>query len=351
MKRPVPVVLTAVLLGLFAAFQLLIVVLMVITGVVVLHKGLPGSGPNAPLPPSFLPGLFFGMSVFAAAIAVWLIFTLIGLVRMRLWARYSVLVIAGLMAAFGGLLMVSSFAIPFLAPAMPTAANQPTVDPHVMRGMFFVFGAIYALVTAIGVALLVYFNQATTRALFLLNTPVNLDPPNTSTGRVRPTAVTVISWIYLVSGPLCLVYLFLPFPAFFLGFVLYGTAAHALYLFFGGLVFAIGYGLLRLHNWARLTVFALFAICPIQMVMFLTPWGRHQFQAYMDAANAFNEHLLGAQAVQPNIAMSPGAIVFFCVLGMAGYGVVLWLLHRHRAAFTPAPPAPPMPASVEPVAG
>jgi hypothetical protein len=32
---------------------------------------------------------------------------------------------------------------------------------------------------------------------------------------------------------------------------------------------------------------------------------------------------------------------------MAFLGVVLWLLHRHREAFTPAPPPPPMPPRPE----
>ena len=348
MKRPVPVILTAVLLGLFAAFQLLLTVMMVVVGFLALHKGLPGPQTPMPLSPSFLPVMFFVMSLLTAALAVWLIMTLIGLVRLRSWARYSVLVIAGLMVAFGGLLMVSSFAMPFLMAAIPTAPGQPPVDPHTMRGVVLITGAGYGLVAALGVALLVYFNLAKTRTVFLQNAPVILEPPNTITGKVRPTAITVIAWLYLVSGPFCLLYLFLPFPAFLFGFVLYGMAARLVYLVFGALACAIGYGLLRLHNGARLAVFWLFAFCPLQAIVLCTPWGRSQMHAYMDA---FNAHMYVNQPMAANPFMSPGPIIFFSLLGMAVYGFVLWLLHRHRDAFVAGPPLPPLAADAQLAAG
>ena len=336
MKRPVPVVLSAILLGLLAAVQLIGTVSMFLMGFISLHKGLPGPPGPTPFSPSFLPILFFLTSVFTTALAVWCILTLIGLVRLRSWARYSILVIAGCMAGFGAISTVTSFAMPFL---MPPATTQPAPDPHMMRVVFFVGGAIYGIITAIGVALLVYYNLAKTRALFLQNAPVSLDPPNTSTGRPRPTAVTVISWIYLVSAPFCLIYVFLPLPTFLLGFVVYGLAAHLIYLVLSVLMFTIGYGLLRLWNGARLSVFALFALCPLQVIVLLTPWGTRQFRTYMDA---FNTHMYANQPVPQNPALSPGALLLFSFLGMAGYGVILWLLHRHRVAFTPAPPPPPL---------
>jgi hypothetical protein len=344
MKRPVPVVLSAILLGLFAAFQLLGVVLMVVVGLVALHKGLPASPGPQLIPPSMMPVLFFAMSVFSAALAVWFILTLIGLVRFRSWARYSLLVIAGLMAAFGGISMLTSFAMPFLMPTLPATAGQPPPDPGQLRMIFFAAGAFYGLVAALGAALLVYFNLAKTRALFLQSAPVVVGPPKTSTGRVRPTSVTVISWMYLISGPLCLLYVFLPFPTFLFGFILRGLAAHLVYALIAVLTFAIGYGLYRLREEARIAVFVLSVLCPIQLAVLLTPWGRGQFTTYMDSING---SLYNGQVAAPNVFANTGALVFFTVLAMAFLGVVLWLLHRHREAFTPAPPPPPMPPRPE----
>jgi hypothetical protein len=322
--------------------------MMVGVGFLALHQGLPGPQAPMPFPPSFLPMLFFMTSLMTTAIAVWLIMTLIGLVRLRSWARYSVLVIAGLMAAFGGLLMVSSFAMPFLMSAMPVAPGQTPVDPHMMHGIFFVTGAIYGLVAALGVALLVYFNLAKTRAVFLQNAPVDAVPPNTITGKPRPTAITIIAWIYMVSGPFCLLYLLLPFPMFLFGFVLYGAAARLVYLVLGLLTFAIGYGLYRLHNGARLAVLGLFALCPLQAIVLCTPWGRGQFHVYMDA---FEAHMYGGQPMAANPFMSPGPIIFFSLLGMAVYGFVLWLLQRYRDAFVAGPPLPPLAADAQAAAG
>ena len=145
MKRPVSVSVSAIFLGLLAALQLFFAVSLVVTGFLVLHKDLPASSTPGPFPPSFLPILLLAMSIVLAAFAVWSILTLIGLVRLQSWARYSVLVIAGLMAGFGGMLMVSSFAMPFLMPAMPAAANQTAVDPRMLRGVFLVAGAIYEI--------------------------------------------------------------------------------------------------------------------------------------------------------------------------------------------------------------
>jgi hypothetical protein len=340
MKRPVPVILSAILLGLFAALQLVFMVLLIVAGTVFLKHGMPSTPGPQPFPPSMMPALMFGLSVCSAAIAVWLILTLIGLVRLRSWARYSVLVIAGLMAGFGGISMLTSFAMPFLMPSLPATAGQPAPDPSMMRIIFFATGGFYALVTALGVALLVYFCLAKTRAVFLSNAPARLGPPNTSTGRERPTAITVISWIYMISAPLCLIYAFLPYPAFLFGIIFDGYAAHGIYLFFGALTFAIGYGLYRLREEARKAMFVVFTFLPIQIVVLLTPWGSHQFQLAMVAINSA---MYSGQLAPSNPFGSTGMILFFMTVAMVPYGVVLWLLHRHRAAFTPAPPAPPMP--------
>ncbi len=322
--------------------------MMIAVGFMVHKEGMPPSAGPQPFPPSLMPAFMFGMSVLFAAFAVWFILTLIGLVRLRFWARYSLLVIAGLMAALGGISMVTSFAMPFLMPALSATPNQSAADPGIMRIIFFVTGAFYGLVAALGVALLVYFNLARTRALFLLSAPVSVGPPNTSTGRARPTSITVISWMYMICGPLCCLYVFVPFPAFILGFILYGFAAHCMYALIGIITFVIGYGLFRLREAARLGVYALFALCPVQTVVLLTPWGARQFRLCMDAINAAT---YAGRQPPPNVFASPGVIVFFMLLTTALYGIVLWLLHRHRVAFTPAPSPPSLPSYSEPIEG
>ena len=337
MRRPIPVILTTILLGLFAALQLLGAAGMVALGFFTLHKTLPTppGAPPSPLPPSLLPVVMLVSSLFYLALAVWCILTLIGLVRLRSWARYSVLVIAGLMATFSAFAMLVSLVMPHLMPTMPVS-SQSGVSPHAIQGVIFlVIGAIYAVLVAIGVALLIYYNLPATRALFLQDAPIDLTPPNTSTGRPRPTAIAIISWFFMISSPFLLVYAFLPLPAYLFGIVINGFAARIVYVVFSLVSFAIGYGFYRLIAQARILLVAWMAFGVVNMLAVLTPWGSRNFRAYMDR---FTPHYA---AVTPNPFFSIAFIMVMLAISLAFYGFVLWLVHRHRVAFTPAPPPPP----------
>jgi hypothetical protein len=337
MNRPVPVTLSAILLGLLAALQLLYALGIITAGFLFLHKGFPAPPPT-PYPPSFLPIMMFAMALFCVALAVWSIVTLVGLVRLRSWARYSVLVIAGCVTAIGAILTLTFFAMPFL---MAATEPQPAPNPATMHGVFFVAGTLFALFTAIGIALLVYFNLAKTRALFLQNAPVNLDPPNTSTGRPRPTAITILSWILIISTPFCGIYAFFPLPAFFFGFILYGLGAHVVFAAFAIVSLTIGLGLLRLHWEARIAAFAWLGFGFLNMFAILTPWGSRNFRLYMDKFAVSS-----STAPTPIVFNSTGIVIVSCLIGAAFNLILLWLLHRHREAFTPAPPAPSLPADL-----
>jgi hypothetical protein len=141
-------------------------------------------------------------------------------------------------------------------------------------------------------------------------------------------------------------------PTFLFGFIVSGLKAHVVYVVIALVSVAIGYGLLRLRNSARLAVFWWSAFCPANIVVLLTPWGKHQFNQYMAIMNAFNARLLPAQTnPAPNFAASPAALIFFSLIATVCIGVVLWLLHRHRVAFTPLPSSPLAPGIPAPTAG
>jgi hypothetical protein len=56
-------------------------------------------------------------------------------------------------------------------------------------------------------------------------------------------------------------------------------------------------------------------------------------------------------ATTPNPFLSTGFIAVCGVLTLAFNAFILWLLFRHRDAFTPAPPAPPAPLFDAPLPG
>jgi hypothetical protein len=346
MKRPIPVILSAILLGLLALLQLAGAVSMVAAGFLFL-KGAPfrATPTPMPLPASFLPIMMFALSLFYAALAVWSIWTLVGLVRMRSWARYSILVIAGCVTLFGGIATLTSIAMPFLM-RNAQLATQTAPNPDLLRGTFLFMGVISGIFTAVAIALLVYYNLAKTRALFQQYAPVNLDPPNTSTGRPRPTAITIISWFFLISGPFMLIYALLPIPAYVLGFVVYGIAARMVYATFALVTFALGYGLFRLRSEARIAFIAWIAFGFLNMAAILTPWGSRNFDAYMEKFRLNN-----SVAPTPNLFAGHQLVLFSFLFATAINLFILWLLHRHREAFTPAPPPPPMPILDAPFAG
>jgi hypothetical protein len=330
MRRPLPVILSAILLGIFAAFQLLAAAGMIFVAVVTRNKSLPAMPPGpTPLPASFLPVLFVVLALVYVAFAAWFIATLIGLVRLRSWARYSQLVIAGLMTAFAGVGLLMLAIMPSM---MPTTGPVP--NANIMHGVFLFIGLIYAISIAIGIAQLIYFNRARTRAIFLGDVSLPLAPPNTFTGKRRPTAITILSWLFMIAGPMTVLYAFFPLPVLVFGFVYYGVAAHVSYAAIGLLCFAIGYGLYRLRPESRIALFAWMVIGFLNLLALFTPWGARNFNAYM-------EHFAIQNAAGTFSAVHP-IIIFSSVFATGCNLFILWLLYRHRDAFIPAPPPPPV---------
>jgi hypothetical protein len=76
-------------LGLAALLPLLAAAFMAFAGLLVGHQAAP------PELPHFAILLILAVGIFDAILAVWAILTVIGIVRLRLWARYSILIIGG----------------------------------------------------------------------------------------------------------------------------------------------------------------------------------------------------------------------------------------------------------------
>jgi hypothetical protein len=339
MKRPLGIVLSAIVLSLAALFLLLMAAVLVAVTFFANHQ----PSPALALPHSAIY-LFLAVSIVYTGLAVWAILTIIGIVRLRSWARYSILIIGGGLAAIGASCVFGTI-LGRVLHIFPT--QQPGVDPRLMTITLVVMTTLYALVAGIGVWWLIYFNLRTTRELFLNPALLALSPDGVDRGPTgAPIAIKILGYLFLF-GTLCFIILtFLPFPVFFCGFVFPGKASHLLYLALG-LVWALaGYGLLRLKESARRLTIAILVFGCFNALLAFLPW-------YQERLRQYAAHLT---SMTPDMAVQPAPINYTGSM-MITYGLfglilnlfALWLLHRHRSAFIPpAATMKPIPNSVKP---
>jgi hypothetical protein len=332
MKRPIGLILSAIALSLAALFLLLMTAVMAFAGV------FAGRQPSIAASPHLEIYFALAFSLFYAALAVWAILTVIGILRLRPWARYSILIIGGGLAVFA---ILSFFGTLVSRSMLPTLqSQQPAADPHLMSIIFLFMAAINLLIAAVGIWWLVYFNQRSVRELFA---NPNLLLPTAAGASSRfgqtPTAIKIIGGVLLFSSACCLFCVLLPFPAFFLGFILPPPATHILYLCFAAFTGWMGYGLLNLKESARLSTMAFQLLGCANVALASLPWYRVQFRLYMTQITSYMPTMPGQ--FQVSLRNATTLIIFTVIWCLLIYGIVLWLLHRHRAAFkTPTPPPP-----------
>jgi hypothetical protein len=198
-------------------------------------------------PAFMLPVLIF-FWIFLLLCGLFLSVVGIQVIRLRNWARISLLVIAGLMLFFG----VMGIAVIFVTLFVSTPA-----DPRVSRGLLAAMLAlIYGIPTAISLCWLILFTRSSVVAQF--HDFAALQPPRAPSAMSVfnnpecPLAVRIIGW-YL--GSFILVIPFIPFlpssvPAMYFGKVFFGPAALGVYAFNFALISIPGIGLLLLKRWS-----------------------------------------------------------------------------------------------------
>jgi hypothetical protein len=363
MKRPIGLILSAIVLSLTALFLLLLTALMVFAGIHVRNQPssfvVPSAGPSAL--PHLLTYLMLAVSVFYIILTVWAILTVIGILRLRSWGRYSILIIGGGLSALGLIAALFTLLGRTTFSAQPT---QPLLDPHIMSAVFLVMTVFYLFIAAIGIWWLAYFNLRPIRNLFnspapaqtyyaplspeaygttrTLNPPV--DPSNGffSSPEHTPTAIKFVGWFLLIGAILCLPLVFLPIPAFLLGFIIPVRTSHFLFLAIFLIAAYIGYGLLKLRNSARLATIVFLCFGLLNSAISLLPWYQNRFREYIAQFMAKFTAMIPTIPGQPTpIYTDPtSTIIFNAVVVIAINIYVLWLLRRHRTAFNPPPPLP-----------
>jgi hypothetical protein len=174
MKRPAGVTASAVILAILSLLQIVFGLCMALAGTLSHEKGSPAAA---------LPGwvgiIMYELCAIFLIFAVWGIATAIGLNGLRRWARFSTIIIGGLMAVFGLLMMLGGL-VAFVAPQL-SAASAAT--PHLqsaqlmVRAVLGVMELIYAAIAGVGVWWLIYFNRKRVREAFAPHVELPVHPP------------------------------------------------------------------------------------------------------------------------------------------------------------------------------
>ena len=238
-KASAPSVIAAAVVAILGALFSLVIAAIGFMGASA--NSLPTSSPE--LPP-FLRYWVLGVMVFIACLSLFGIATGVGLLRLRNWARVSVLVWAGAAIFFGA----SGILVIFVTGFLP-AANFPVEGIWLFRLML---AAVYGAPLAVGIWWLILFTRKEIRSQFAREvTPVDLSVPQRQRPRC-PVPIVVLAWFLISSAANVVILPFLPFrfPALLFGRVIPGTPGIVIFLLICVLFVVAGVGLLKLKRWS-----------------------------------------------------------------------------------------------------
>ena len=142
MNRPIGITVSAIV----AAFGSIIMLLFAVLAIASLFTVAP-----RPQPPN-TPQLVIAGAAMCAAFAVIGVWTSVGLIRLRSWARTSILIFAGFLVVSCILSLLMSMAVP--------------IPPEFAENFRLIMTVMFGIPVAIGVWWLIQFNTPSTKAAF-----------------------------------------------------------------------------------------------------------------------------------------------------------------------------------------
>lgn len=371
-RRPVGVIVCVIALGCICLFLILSAIGAGLGAALAPHIPIPPAANGAPPPP---PGLLAGTMLFSAlfylTIAAWGGTTLVGLIRMRTWARISMIIIGGGLIIAGLLGAAGMSAAQMLSARAPMPPNTDLRALHVT----FVLMTMFSLgIAGVGIWWIIYFLLRSTRDAFrTASLPESKTAPNgendyrataSTSGPItdftvahppnvyvpaeryslppeemalhaqrfsRPISILMIAILLLVGSFSALLQMMSPFPLFFFSVMLSGWPAHLMMLMWCAVCGVSGIGLLKLQKSAWFLAFGLFALIIVNGLSLLLPGARDRFTAYLRLV--IDRSSMGL----PRPQFTPAAINILVLSGVVFAllfaGTILILLWRARRAF------------------
>ncbi|HKS81900.1 MAG TPA: hypothetical protein VJR23_10390 [Candidatus Acidoferrales bacterium] len=304
--------------------------------------------------PSFLGPILIFEVIFLVGLAGWGIATGVGLIRLRNWARISMIVFSVLLVICT---LVPALLFMFVPLPIPSNAKDPEMMARIMTMMRVVIEGFGLGLAALGIWWLYFFAKQSTRAQFAggsygaasaapaVASGLQFDVPPPMRRLGRPVSITVIAVLLIIPAcfaPLSLIEMRVVFPGqqlpfMFFGIFVTGSIGVALFLALMVAQAIAGVGLLKLRPWARILAIWLEAYTLLNMVAtFALPSGRARFDEWMNSlmASEFNRIKVPAQIdMKPMLAMISKSAVWGVVIWLPVFAVIIWFLVKEKEAF------------------
>ena len=281
---------------------------------------------SAPAPPIGMRAIMFPAGAFYLGLAAWGIVTGVGLLKLKAWARASILVFSVLMIVTFGMGAVSLLFISKLMPAMPGGRASLTILGIVTATM--------AIPVLIAVWWLVLFNLKSVRAQFDEYPTTGQYAQMDGSARTLflqphpPLSIVLIGWMYLLAVPGLVTVLFIDCPVMLLGMLVRGPVAKAIFLLYLPVTLYVGIGLLKLKPPARIVAIVLSVLHMLNSALFvMLPGLEDRMKELLDSTGAALPPQLTANMLVPLARMG-------LIVGLGLSVAVLWILVTRKSAFT-----------------
>jgi hypothetical protein len=313
---PPGAIVAAGIVGILASLFAILIAVASIAGMFMLPPN------NSAAIPPFAKPLAIAMTFLLGGLAVFGIFTSLGVLRLKRWARVSMLVWGGLMAAFSGVMLLFTS----LVPLPDVYAADTAVSSQYIR---ILISAVYGIPFLIGIWWLLLFNQSAVKERFLAGAIVEGQLVSNPQPRC-PLPLAILAGFTIFSAGFSLLLPFTNFPVnpILFGYRFQGVFGVVLFYLSAGLVLAGAIGMLRLKRWSY----------PLMLAQYFF-WMASGTITLVRPNYDLNLHQMLAQMNLPEGQMGQAAIAqtrVFGVLSLIPGVLLIWLMLYFHTRFVEA---------------